>query len=562
MKKSFLWLVSLTCLLACPIAAQTVVEGGVVNGIWTKAQSPYVINGTVSVPVDSTLIIQPGVEVNFSGYYTFIIEGRLLAEGIPADSIIFTAANQNDGWHGLRFLSTMSHNQDTSKLIYCRIEYGKTGGGCPDNCGGGIFADLSNLIVCHCLLRQNRAESGVGNNWGGGAIYCQYSNAIITDNLITQNFTGHDGGGICCYFSSPKIHRNIIMGNDASFRGGGIAVVSLSNPEILQNTISNNTTGTFLSTDSYGGGIYVFAHGALIQHNFIENNESDMGGGIACHNTNAQIINNLIANNSGRSGGAVFLSGSSPTVLSNTICDNSAWFMGGGIASTHYTFGGTTYYSNPVLTANIIYGNVSDDGSQLKSDAGNIPVISYCNIQDMNGTGIEGEFNSIAGNIDLPPRFSDAGTYAWELSNASPCVDAGPADLSGLGCPDCDLSGCVRVWDGNGDQNAVIDMGAWEFGAGSLGNQENQDTYPFICCINVYPNPAKEQIIFRFKMTQPGRVEVDLMQPDGRISIHYSTFVAENDQHFIIDLSSLPPGVYLYRVRYNDHYKSGRIIHL
>lgn len=554
MKKSLLWLISLTCLSACPVAAQTYIEAGAVSGIWTKAESPYIINGTVSVPVDAQLLIQPGVEINFAGHYKFIVEGKLLAEGLEADSIIFTASNHTEGWHGLRFMLTNSHGQDTSRISYCRLEYGRVMGDCPDNRGGGIYAELSNLTVTHSLIRLNEAVSGAAD-WGGGAIYCDKTDAVITDNVISHNHSGNDGGGIYCTFCRPKIHRNIITHNTAFSRGGGIAAFTFANPEILHNTISNNTAG------NHGGGIYVSAQGALIQHNFIENNESDLGGGIACYLTDAAIINNLIATNSAPAGGAIYLIGSSPVILSNTICDNTATIHGGGIASTFVNIG-IPMYSNPLLTSNIIYGNVSDIGSQLSSDAGNIPVISYCNIQDMDGTGIEGEFNDVDGNIDLPPLFTDAGLYAYELSNASPCIDTGPVDLSGLNCPDCDLSGCIRVWDGNGDQNAVIDMGAWEFGAGTLGNQENQNTYPSICCLNIFPNPAKNQITFKFQMPQSGRIEVDLMQLDGCISNHYSTFVSENEQHYIIDLSSLPAGVYLYQVRYKGYSKSGKIVHL
>lgn len=553
MKKSFQWLILLTCLLTCPAAAQTVVEGGVVSGTWTKAGSPYLINGTVSIPVESVLVIDPGVEVNFSGHYKFEIHGQLLAEGISSDSIVFTATDRKTGWHGLRFLNTISNDQDTSRLSFCRLEYGRVMGDCPDNRGGAVYAELARLTVSHCLIRRNIAVSGAAD-WGGGAIYCDKSNVIITDNTITQNHSGHDGGGIYCSFSSPQIHRNIITDNEAAFRGGGIASFTLSAPDICHNTIRNNRS------DNHGGGMYISGGNPLIQHNIIEANQSALGGGIDCYLSNALIINNLISSNSAGAGGALFITGCSPVITSNTICQNQATLYGGGLAST-FEFVGIPVYSAPVLTANIIYENMADDGSQLWSAAGCVPVVAYCDVQEMSGAGISGEYTAVAGNIDLPPLFSDVGLNAWELTSLSPCIDTGPSDLTGTFCPDCDLGGCVRVWDGNGDQTAVVDMGAWEYGSPALGIEEAEPAETKVFGCKIYPNPAGGKVTFGIQVPDPGKAEIRLTLPDGRILNWLSVYLAEDDNDVFIDLSRLRPGVYIYEVYYMGHKKSGHIVH-
>jgi hypothetical protein len=64
------------------------------------------------------------------------------------------------------------------------------------------------------------------------------------------------------------------------------------------------------------------------------------------------------------------------------------------------------------------------------------------------------------GNIDSEPQFADSGNGDYRLSAGSPCVDAGdndsvPADV-------CDLDGNARIYDGDGDGEAVVDMGAYE----------------------------------------------------------------------------------------------------
>lgn len=554
MKNSFLWLVSLTCLITCHIAAQTVVEEGSVSGTWERSGSPYLINGTVSIPVESVLLIEPGVEVVFAGHYKFEIYGCLMAEGLPNDSILFTAIDKETGWHGLRFLNTGANLQDTSRISYCRLEYGRVMGECPDNRGGAIYAEDARLVISHCLIWRNSAVSGAAD-WGGGGIYCERSNVIISGNTITQNYSAHDGGGIYCSFSSPVIERNIIAHNRASFRGGGIASFLFSSPRILNNTIRDNRS------ESHGGGICISGGIPLIQHNHIENNQAGLGGGIDCYLSDAGIVNNQITGNTAGAGGALFISGCSPEVTSNTICANQASLYGGGVVST-FEIAGIVVYSTPAMTANIIYGNISDDGSQLWSASMCIPVLSHCDVQDMNGDGITGEYMALTGNIDLPPIFSDEDLYPYKLSTISPCIDAGPANLTVVNCPDCDLGGCRRVWDGNGDQTAIIDMGAWEFGSQALDAGEATPSKVVVFDCSVSPNPAGSGVVFGIQAPFPGKADIRFTLPDGRFLYQLSAYLTEDENDVFIDLTRLPTGVYIYEVYYMGHRKSGHLIHL
>lgn len=111
--------------------------------------------------------------MTFSGHYKFNVYGRLLAEGTENDTIIFTVSDTTGfsyfyspagSWHGLRFYDTNSNGQDSSKVIYCKLEYGKsTIGGSPSIYGGAILCDnSSNLLIKHCLLTNNTATCGGG----------------------------------------------------------------------------------------------------------------------------------------------------------------------------------------------------------------------------------------------------------------------------------------------------------------------------------------------------------------------------------------------------------------
>ncbi len=69
--------------------AQTNIPAGFVSGTWAAASSPYIIDGEITIDLTDQLIIEPGVDVQFSGHYKFIVHGRLLAEGTQTDSIHF-----------------------------------------------------------------------------------------------------------------------------------------------------------------------------------------------------------------------------------------------------------------------------------------------------------------------------------------------------------------------------------------------------------------------------------------------------------------------------------------
>jgi len=65
------------------------------------------------------------------------------------------------------------------------------------------------------------------------------------------------------------------------------------------------------------------------------------------------------------------------------------------------------------------------------------------------------------------PYLPDDIPLYYQLSEGSPCIDAGTPDTLGLNIPPMDLAGNERVW------NDIIDMGCYEYGAPPhVGNTE------------------------------------------------------------------------------------------
>ena len=79
-------------------------EDGVNDGIvtWTKAKSPYYVTGNILVDENTTLIIEPGVNVQFSGAYYIQVEGSLKINGTENEKVyLYGVGDGEDTWTGI-----------------------------------------------------------------------------------------------------------------------------------------------------------------------------------------------------------------------------------------------------------------------------------------------------------------------------------------------------------------------------------------------------------------------------------------------------------------------------
>jgi parallel beta-helix repeat protein len=169
----------------------TQIAGGAVSGTWTHENSPYCINGEITIPQGSQLTIEPGVNVIFTGHYKFNIYGRLVAEGDWQRYINFIPQNSFIGWHGLRFFDQNSNGQDISKVVYCKLQYGNAFGTSPDCNGGAIYLDNSDILIDNCIISNNTVIGG-----GGGVFIYNSSDPTIKRSIIRDNTSEAAGGGI------------------------------------------------------------------------------------------------------------------------------------------------------------------------------------------------------------------------------------------------------------------------------------------------------------------------------------------------------------------------------
>ena len=79
--------------------------------------------------------------------------------------------------------------------------------------------------------------------------------------------------------------------------------------------------------------------------------------------------------------------------------------------------------------------------------------------------------------------------------------------------------------------------------------------------LKVYPNPTSGQVTFEFRISENAKVTLDITSIIGeRISRIFDAVVEAEETKTVIFEKSLPPGVYLYYMRWNDRTITGKFI--
>ena len=366
--------------------SQINIPPGDVSGTWFSGTT-YYIQGDITVPNDSILSIEPGVIVEFQGHYALNVQGRLLAIGNDINYILFTVDDTTGfynpdtiqgGWNGIHIIETPIEN-DTSKIIYCVLQYGKAvGSSPPDNSGGAIFiSNFSKVIISNSLITYNSA--GGSDSPSGGGISLHFADIKLKDNEISHNYA-FDGGGIVIWESEPTFNDNSIVFNTAGQAGGGIWIGGVSNANFNGDNISNNTA------EGNGGGIICWQTSNTTFNSVnIVSNVAYNGGGANFYDCVVQINNCDISDNaSAWIGGGVNAYSCVLEISSSTFKRDTAFIFGGAIG---------IYYSELIITNS----NLSDNGARIlgggiHSDYTNINITNTIFERDTSGDAGGGIF--------------------------------------------------------------------------------------------------------------------------------------------------------------------------
>ena len=307
--------------------------------------------------------------------------------------------------------------------------------------GGGVWSSngsawtMSNSVVKDNVAPYNGGGFGFWDHNGphgdvGENLNATLINVTIEDNVAQPGWFVGVGGGVWANNSSTIYQGCTIKGNTANNNGGGINHWAGGWPELYDCTIQNNTA------TAEGGGVYIHtdADGLTMERCLVTGNSSGtwaggitVGGGWG--DGSSTITNCTIVGNSGQDGALEVFGGATLVVQNSIIWENSP-------------------------------SNVNDGQNNC-----------FIYHSDVGG-GFDGE-----GNIDTDPLFNiTSGDYT--LSEDSPCIDAGTADLDGDGVED--------ITEYNG---LAPDMGALEATMAAL---TGFTLYPMDTYVTITWDPAEQ----------------------------------------------------------------------
>ena len=548
--KRFLFLIPMLMIMTVTAhSQQTIIPAGNVSGTWTAAGSPYLIQGSITVPANSTLNIEPGVEVNFLGNYFLTVNGFLQALGTVTDSIHFKSSTGY--WGGIIF----SDAPDSSHLNYCILD--------SMNCVlAPVVSVNSNPVISHCTIMHNNGMLDCG-----GISLKNNSNARIMYCTISYNHGNNTyGGGIIIEDSNPEIFQCSIIGNSCATGYGGGIYIAGGNPLISQSTIAENNA-------NHGSGLYVDTGGSLILRSstLSHNHGNQQGGGIVISSSTG-VINldkcMVIANTSATGGSGIHIVDADSVVITASLFEsNSNGNQEGAIYSANCTrliIDHCDFVKNMIFDTFMASGGITLNGntnltlrnSIFKGQAGsNIDFrsylsasVSYCDFEfgyepfnfPPSGLGAittvnaNGDPCDVFYNIYLDPLFVDYTLGDYHLTENSPCIDAGDPSMP------------------NDPDGTVNDMGGFYF---------HQDIPTWIerdaskitegyTLYQAYPNPFNSVTTINFDLPEISNATLFIYNGSGKIVFEKIYGKLDPGRYeYIWDAFNMSGGVYFYRLR-------------
>ena len=358
------------------------------------------------------------------------------------------------------------------------------------------------------------------------------SNDTIFESVIIRNYIGDYISS--AFVSSPTESmylknvdiKNCITENIVA----GAYLCEIDHLELIDCTISDNTCSgsgpdpqfcAGLQTTTYAEGD-IFIKNSKFTNNLLDASDISSATALALGTLSGEsgdftITNCLFANNqcAGTANKIVTMTGSGNVNINNTtFVDNQG----------NYTL---TILREPIEFYNNIMRNNCNYEIFLPDNSASGYLaelnVSHCNIQggqsaiyNVNNANI---VNWGEGNIDEDPLFLLSGDDPYQLTEYSPCIDAGTPDTTGLFLPPWDLLHNQRVWDGDGNGIATIDMGCYEFGAElfvGIDDYEIPVSSPDNTRLSNYPNPFNPTTTIKLELAEAGTIELAIYNIKGQ----------------------------------------------
>lgn len=519
MKKSFLFLVLLILNLSFLISNSSIAFAIEVGGhleqdtTWSPENNPYLVTENLYVDAGITLTIEPGTIVKIGGapltnyndsnenFWLYNgdsvakmiwVDGRILAEGTAQDSIIFDRIQDdiNYNWGSIY----MTDNADMSIFKHCFVQN-----------AAGIWVTVSVPTKGLCF------ENGIGivsqctfiNN--AASIYsASYSkellitnNDFIIDDAVNPFYPSYNYGRkfiVSVLYGEDDPTKISLICNNNFYGIESYACISSTYISFFNNLVTNcyqsKGIGHFYKNEFINCEVGITANGES-DSLYIKNNRF-IGGddGIDLDYAYVEISDNYFEECEIYTGTTSYGRVYNNTIIGGNVrafsylhfFQNIGFQGNAGMTITYrnescfnnlsinnqYAFNGvfSGYYNNCIFICN---NEIQQNGIH-----GN-PILRNCIIDfPLDPPLIDGGGNIIVDSLQAQSIFEDIQNGDFHLASGSIAIDAG-FDTLGYYYP-FDMDYNKRVWDGDGDGNAIIDIGPYEYGSPEFGKISGQIT--------------------------------------------------------------------------------------
>jgi len=326
----------------------------------------------------------------------------------------------------------------------------------------GEFEPTISLTINNITIRNGFTAELYST--GAGVLFESNGTLSIENSMLTKNHSTFYGGALeVRSFSSSflipetilNVSNSIITDNCAT---SGVAIDGDGHWNITDSTISHNG-GWFVpeqgqafdcQVNEAGGGMYLNRVNATIRNTSIIGNKAIGGGGIYIYCCSIEITNTTIAQNSTYlyNGGGLENYGDLKIVNSTIVHNTSNGYAGGINSGQPVSVVNTIVANNVASVGPDCYGPVESLGNNLIGDTSDCGFAPDANNTDLYGLP----------ELDVFVDDGAPGSGYYPLLSNSILIDAG----NDVECPDDDQRGMLRPADGNGDNIANCDIGAYE----------------------------------------------------------------------------------------------------
>jgi hypothetical protein len=343
-----------------------------------------------------------------------------------------------------------------------------------------------------------RSNGDKNNSSGRGSLRVGINSSIEFNNLLFTNNKGSYNS--CCSFSRVN---NCFLSNSEFCNNEGRETIIIAHASIfpvydtiyITNCKMENNKGTAIN---YGRALHIVGMNA----------DSPTF-------TTGVLINTLITDyeTDNYADKILIWNGSELYIVNSTITDNISETSGGGNI-------GVTYNGRLKIYNSIMYNNTPVE-LYMANFSPPSPA-NYLNIYHSLIDGGESGIRILTGNnvlyydttnIDTDPLFYGGPDFPYNLSDESPCIDAGTLDLPQFildNMPDVDLAGNPRIFNGK------IDMGAYEWNP-TVGTNEPEMPNPKHQTPNIqaFPNPFSQTAFISAQWRTTAQVNIEIYNTAG-----------------------------------------------